>query len=156
MCFIYQVYQECCTCMSNCKWCSSLRIFDTLCIVLIIWITNNSPHNDSQQLNNDSYQLNNDSPQLNYDSQQLNNDSPQLNSDSPQLNNDSQQLNNDSQCSVKNTSISYYNFTVCVNTKAMKQWLQRTPGLTRPIKSVFHLSRQQTKEIIECRYYKYN
>ena len=53
------------------------------------------------------------------------------------------------------TSNFYYKFTVCVNTKAIKQWPQRPPGPTRPIKSVFHLSRQQTIEIIECRNYWY-
>jgi len=37
----------------------------------------------------------------------------------------------------KDTSKSFYNFTVCVNTEAIKQWLQRTPGLMRPIKKGF-------------------
>jgi len=39
--------------------------------LLTIRHNNDSPHNDSPQLNNDSPQFNNDSPQLNNDSPQF-------------------------------------------------------------------------------------
>ena len=46
-------------------------LFSRLYELLTIRHNNDSPHNDSPQLNNDSPQFNNDSPQLNNDSPQF-------------------------------------------------------------------------------------
>ena len=37
----------------------------------------------------------------------------------------------------KDTTKSFYIFTICLNTEAIKQWLQQTPVLMRPIKKGF-------------------